>query len=312
MTVKPQQIKDRARTMKARLQYFEELAARQSGTLKRHETWRHEYASFPYLLGAPDDRLGSRFKDVFINQTELNSDAKIGLLPIGEEHSFMPKFTHLLEEYGLRTGGLPPPEVMAAATAPTAKYFENGEPIATKIFRGYVAPTTPFTVKYGRREFLEPMLSTGRLRICPASYYNDASHNAAVKDDEIHRTFFIPTFRECLKGIHHTVFQGHRIEYGDDDIVLPVEAPDYFLLSLCDSIYYRMPTDFDADAALIIREPVKFAQRVISAFLARYPDWKPHYGPVTYYDPYRDFTKMRVHQMSKHFGYAYQREVRIA
>lgn len=311
MTVTPSQLKDRAQNMEARRHHFESMAARQNGALKRHEAWRHEYASFPYLIGAPDDRLGSRFKDVFINQTELNPDAKIGLLPIEEEHDFMPKFTHLLEEYSLRTGSHPPREVISAARAPAIKYFENGEPIATKIFRGYVTPPTPFTVKYGRREFMEPMLRTGRLRICPASYYNDASHNAAVKDDEIHRTFFIPTFRERLKGIHHVMFQGHRIEYGDDDIVLPVEAPDYFLLSLCDSIYYRMPTDFDADSALIIREPIKFAQRVISAFLARYSDWKPHYGPVTYYDPYRDFSKVRVHQMSKHFGYAYQREVRI-
>ena len=311
MSVTPDQLEARARKMEARWRFFQDMAAKQNDTLKRHETWRQEYASFPYLLGAPDDRLSSRFKDVFVNQTELNSDSKIGLLPIGEEHELMPKFTHLLEEYGLRTGGHPPPEVIAAAREPVVKYFENGEPIAAKIFRGYAAPTTSFTVKYGRREFLEPMLRTGRLRICPASFYNDDTHNAAVKDDEIHRTFFIPTFRERLKGIHHMEFQGHRIDYGDDDIVLPVEAPDYFLLSLCDSIYYRMPTDFDADAALIIREPTKFAQRVISAFLARYPGWKPHYGPVTYYDPYRDFTKMRVHQMSKHFGYAYQREVRI-
>ncbi|MGO4665489.1 hypothetical protein [Bosea sp. 2RAB26] len=310
MTVTLSQLRDRARVMEARRQHFEDMAVRQNGTLKRDDIWRHEYASFPYLLGAPDERLGSRFKDVFINQTELSSDAKIGLLPFGDEHAFMAKFTHLLDEYGLRTGG-PPTEVIAAAKSPVLKYFENGEPIATKIFRGYVAPTTPFTVKYGRHEFLEPMLRTGRLRICPASYYNDVSHNAAIKDDEIHRTFFIPTFHERLKGIHHTVVQGHRIEYGDGDLVIPVEAPDYFLVSLCDSIYYRMPTDFDADSALIIRDPSRFAQRVISSFLARYPDWKPHYGPVTYYDPYRDFIKVRVHQMSKHFGYAYQREVRI-
>lgn len=297
--------------MEARWHHFNDMAARQNGNLKRHETWRHEYASFPYLLGAPDDRLGSRFKDVFINQTELSPDAKLGLLPIGEGDAFMSKFTHLLEEYGLRTGGHPPSEVIASARTPIFKYFEDGEPIAAKIFHGYAAPTSPFTVKYGRREYLEPMLRTGRLRICPASYYNDVSHNSAVKDDEIHRTFFIPTFRERLKGIHHVVFQRHRVEYGDDDIVLPIQAPDYFLLSLCDSIYYRMPTDFDADAVLVIRDPIRFSQRVISAFLARFSDWKPHYGPVTYYDPYRDYTKVRVHQMSKHFGYAYQREVRI-
>jgi hypothetical protein len=311
MTVTSKQLKDRAAKMEARWYYYRDMADRQGGLLKRHEIWRQDYASNPYLLGAPDDRIGSRFKDIFINQTELNPHAQIGLLPIENEHAFMQKFTHLLEEYDLRTGGQLPLDVIAEARAPALKYFENGEPIATKIFSNHIAPTLPFTVKYGRREFLEPMLKTGRLRICPATYYNNLSHNSAIKDDEIHRTFFIPTFRERLKGIYHIVVQGHRIEYGDDDIILPVEAPDYFLLSLCDSIYYRMPTDFGADAALIIRDPNRFAQLVISSFLARYPDWKPHYGPVTYYDPYRDFTKMRVHQMTKHFGYAYQREVRI-
>lgn len=311
MMVPVELLRVRADAMVARWHFFENERTKHSGMLKRHETWRQAYASDPYLLGTPDDRLAARFRDVFVNQTELNGDAKIGLLPVGEEHAFMEKFTHLLEEYGLRVGGHAPRDVIQAAVAPTRKYFANGDPIAVKIFGGYTPPTNAFTVKYGRREFLEPMLRSGRLRICPASFYNDTSHNAAIKDDEIHRTFFIPTFRERLKGVHHTVVQGYRMEYGDDDLVLPIEAPDYFLLSLCDSIYYRMPTDFDADAALIIRNPNLFAQRVISSFLARYPDWRPHYGPVTYYDPYRDFSKMKVHQMSKHFGYAYQREVRI-
>jgi hypothetical protein len=70
-------------------------------------------------------------------------------------------------------------------------------------------------------------------------------------------------------------------------------------------------TAFDSDAALIIRDPDVFAQRLISAFLARWPDWEAEWRPVTYYAPYRDYTKVRVHEMSKHFGYAYQREVRI-
>ena len=34
-------------------------------------------------------------------------------------------------------------------------------------------------------------------------------------------------------------------------------------------------------------------------------------GSVTYYDPYRDYTKFRVPEMAKHFGYAYQKEARI-
>lgn len=311
MTVTLDQLKDRVAWMEARRRQLEEKAASQNNSLALHESWRHEYVSFPYLLGAPDDRLALRFKDVFNNVTDLSAKSQIVPLPIDSEHAFMAKFTHLLEEYGVRTGGMPHDAILREATAPGRKYFTNGEPIAAAIFRNYLIPSEPFTVKYGQRQYLEPMLRAGRIRISPASFYSDDNHNAAIKDDEIHRTFFILTFHERLKGIHHTTVQGIRIEYGDDDLVLPVEAHDYFLFSLCDGIHYRMPTDFDADAALIIRDPHRFAQGVISSFLARYSRWKPHYGPVTYYDPYRDFTKMRVHQMSKHFGYAYQREVRI-
>ena len=310
MTVPIEILRDRLRLVEDRFNTYSKQAERNGGRLKRHEVWRHDYLAFPYLLGAPDDRIAERFRHVFINTTELNTNAKVVPLPVDTADSFMQKFTHLLEEYGMRYGG-PPVGVVGESRKPIVAYFENGEPIAVEMFGGYTLPASPFIVKYGRREFLEPMLHTGRIRICPASYYNDAAHKAAVKDDEVHRTFYIPTFRERLKGIHHIDFQGHRIEFGDDDIVLPVVAPDYFLYSLCDHIYYRLPTDFSANAALIIRDPDLFAQRLISGFLAGWPDWQPAYGPVTYYDPYRDYIKMRVHEMSKHFGYAYQREFRI-
>jgi hypothetical protein len=123
----------------------------------------------------------------------------------------------------------------------------------------------------------------------------------------------IPTFRERLEGKDFIEFQGHKVVFGNDDIAIPVICRDYFLFSLCDHIYYRMPTDFNADAALVIRDPALFAQRVVSHFLVRRrPEWGPLYGPVTYYDPYRDYTKVSVPEMAKHFGYAYQREVRIA
>lgn len=297
--------------MDERRRHYEWKSENTSGRLARHEVWRHSYLAYPYLIGAPAERVAARFKDVFINQTELGSNAKIGMLPVDGDASFMQKFTHLLEEYGER-GGEPPATVIHDARKPILRYFENGDPIATKIFGGYAKPASPFLVKYGRREFLEPMLRDGRIRICPASYYNDDAHGDAVRDDELTRNFFIPTFRERLNGEHSIDIQGHRIEYGNDDLLLPVVMPDYFLLSLCDHIYYRMPTDFDADAALVIRDPAQFTQRVISGFLAAWPDWEPLHGPVTYYDPYLDYTKVTTPELSKHFGYSYQREVRIA
>lgn len=303
--------------LRERLAVFEDWKARYEqkrdsaqGKLKRHEVWRHDYLSYPYLIGAPDDRVATRFCNIFINISELGNEGKIGLLPVQSTDSFMQKFTHMTEEYSSRGG--PPIDVIQTARAPLLRYFENGDPIAVKMFAGYTIPSQPILVKYGRRQYLEPMLHEGSIRICPASFYNDRAHNSAVRDDEISRTFFIPTFRERLRGEHSLNFQGHVIKFGNDDIVMPVVVQDYYLFSLCDHIYYRMPTDFDADTALIIRDPVRFSQRVISAFLAARPDWNPMYGPVTYYDPYRDFTKMQTPEMSKHFGYSYQREVRIA
>ncbi|NEI06588.1 hypothetical protein GUK34_17380 [Rhizobium leguminosarum] len=305
-----------ADSIRQRLGWCEEQARKYAvaadaseGMIARSDGWRHHYVSDPYLIGAPDDRVAQRFQHVFMNAMELTERGQIAPLPIGEPGEFMVKYTHLLEEYEGRSGI--PDQVIEAARNPMLAYLENGDPIAKRIFKGYATPKAPYTVKYGRREFLEPTFRSGRIRICPASYYNDTSHNAAVRDDELHRTFFVPTYKERLKGIRHIDFQGHRIDFGDDDIVIPILAPDYFLFSLCDKIYYRMPTDFGSDAAIIIRNPGLFAQRLISAFLARWSDWEPEYGPVTYYDPYRDYTKMRVHEMSKHFGYAYQREVRI-
>jgi hypothetical protein len=43
----------------------------------------------------------------------------------------------------------------------------------------------PFLVKYGLREYLEPALREGRIRVSPASRYADPSLNPAIRDNEL-------------------------------------------------------------------------------------------------------------------------------
>lgn len=307
MTVPVDLMRARLRVFEHRREELQRRADAGGGSMSRSDWWRHEYVSNPYLLGYPDDRLALRFHDVFVNNTELSPQGLIGILPVDKDDQFIRKFTHLLEEYDVR-GGLP-----KFNDIPREKidYFADGGPIATRIFADYVQPESPILVKYGRRKFLEPMLREGVIRISPASYYGNASHNAAIQDDEVSRIFCIPSWRERVDGKTYANIRGHRMEYGEDDIILPLVFDDYYLFSLCDHIYYRMPTDFGADAAIVIRDPVKFTQRVISNFLAANPEWEPIEGPVTYYDPYLDYTKFRLPEMAKPFGYSYQREVRI-
>ncbi|WP_342234915.1 hypothetical protein [Inquilinus sp. OTU3971] len=304
------QIRQRLQGIDQRRWYYEHKSE-QRNRLRRHEVWRHTYLAYPYLIGAPDDRVAERFRNIFMNVTELGPDGKVCPVPLTETDEYMQVFTHMLEEYGFRSGG-PPAELIETAREPIFRYFENGTPIGVTMFEGYRPPTTPILVKYGKRQFLEPMLRSGELRLANAGLYNDAGFLNAVRDDETSRTFFIPTYRERLKGMTHIQIQGKRVEFNDDDIVLPLVFNDYYLFSLCEAIHYRMPTDFNSDAAIIIKDPVIFKQRLISTFLARFPDWVPMEGKVTYYDPYRDYTKFNVPEMAKHFGYAYQKEVRVA
>jgi hypothetical protein len=305
------QLRQRFSKIDQRRQYFEWKSA-QPTRLARHEVWRHDYLARPYLLGASEDRVAERFRNIFLNVMEIGPEGTLCPVPMAETDEFMQVFTHMLEEYGARADGMPPSDIIQSARAPLFKYFEHGTPTGITLFEGYKPPTSPVLVKYGKREFLEPMFQTGNLRLANAGLYNDAGLLDAVRDDETSRTFFIPTYRERLAGKTHIDFQGNRLEFSNDDIVLPLIYNDYYLFSLCEHIHYRMPTDFDADAAIVIRDPQIFNQRLISTFLARFADWEPMVGKVIYYDPYRDYTKFKIPEMAKHFGYAYQKEFRIA
>ncbi|HWE45760.1 MAG TPA: hypothetical protein VG407_07005 [Caulobacteraceae bacterium] len=311
-TVSVDQIRRRLAGIEERRRYFEWKSIQQN-RLQRQEMWRHAYLARPYLIGAPDERVGERFRHIFMNAMELNAEGKIGLVPITETDEFMQLFTHILEEYGSRVGGHPPSDLIQSARAPFHKYFESGPPIGVAMFEGYKAPQAPIVVKYGKREFLERMFRTGELRLANAGLYAHAGFLESVRDDETHRVFFVPTYKERLTGQSHIIFQGHRLEFGDDDIVMPIEVEDYFLFSLCEHIHYRMPTDFGADAALVIRDPARFIQCLISTFLARFDGWARMAGKVAYYDPYRVPSVFpRRPEMAKHFGYAYQKEIRVA
>lgn len=304
------QIRERLKSIDERRRFYE-WKSEQPRRLARHEVWRHAYLARPYLIGAPDERVAERFRHIFLNVCEIGESGKLQPVSFTETEEFMQTFTHMLEEFDARGTGIPG-SLIESAREPIHRYFEHGTPIGITLFAGYKAPIGPILVKYGKREFLDPMLQMGKIRLANAKSYNNANHLDAVRDDETSRTFFIPTYQERVEGKTHFEMQGHRVEFGDDDFVLPLVFDDYYLFSMCEDIHYRMPTDFDANAAIVIKDPKYFKQRLIESFLTHFPDWEPMEGKVTYYDPYRDYTKFKVPEMAKHFGYAYQKEHRVA
>ena len=137
MTVNLEQLRHRFSGMGEKRRYYE-WKSEQPGRLVRHETWRHTYLAHPYLVGAPDERVAERFRNVFLNVMEIGPTGQLQPVPLTETDEFMQVFTHLLEEYDFRSGGRPSDEIIQSARDPIVKYFENGTPIGFKMFEKYI------------------------------------------------------------------------------------------------------------------------------------------------------------------------------
>ena len=73
----------------------------------------------------------------------------------------------------------------------------------------------------------------------------------------------------------------------------------------------RLFLDFDADACLIIKEPNNFINRILESFAKQCPYWYGRPEIVEYVDPLKpSFKKVDVFK-TKHFRYAYQKEIRL-
>src|SRR5664280_685924 len=104
--VSTNQIRLRLAEINERKAYYERKSNTAPERLVRHEVWRHDYLSFPYLIGAPDERVTKRFCDVFMNTSELGPNGKLGVHDFKRDDTWSQKFTHMLEEYASR-GGTP-------------------------------------------------------------------------------------------------------------------------------------------------------------------------------------------------------------
>src|SRR5690606_36254490 len=91
------QIRQRLQIINQRRQHYEWKSG-QPERLARHEVWRHTYLANPYLIGAPDDRVGERFESIFLNVGEINQNGKLSPVAMTETDEYMQVFTHMLEE----------------------------------------------------------------------------------------------------------------------------------------------------------------------------------------------------------------------
>jgi predicted protein tyrosine phosphatase len=294
---------------KQRDQELTEIASQNDGKLALHELWRLAYYKQPYLLLQSDEVILERFRDVFMNGLDLNHKGQIMPTPmLANENRLGRLFTEIIEETNWRC--ILTKDSMSEGLEQLNTYFSNGTPAGVKMFEGRTDVKGDWLVKFSKKQFIEDAFNHGRLRISPASEYAKGSHLRAVKDLETARTYKLRAFAEAMRGETSVKFQEHTLPIKRGVVDLEVVMDDYFLFSTCMEISRRMPTDFEADAALIIKDKQAFIARLRKALLRQYSHWEFLEGDVYYYDPFNDIPKDRNQELWKHISYSYQQEHR--
>lgn len=290
---------------------YENRAKLNGGKLKRYEMWQREYCETPYLTLAGEEYLSRRMVQQYHNNVRLTKDGGIVPRPdFGHDQGlFGPLFTHLMLEYQCR-GGVPD-KVVKSMTGEMNRYYAAGDPVGVKLLRSYPENLSDVIVKYGKKEHLRSMFLDGEIRISPASYYSDKTLLMAMVDSETRREFHVPALKEYLAGRSYVYSQGLKKEIIDGFVKMFVECPNYMLWCACLDIDRRMPTDFNADAALVVRDCGKFVARITSAVQATWPTAGISTDKIEYYDPCSFVAISKNPAFIKHFEYAYQREWRF-
>ena len=280
--------------------------------LPRHEIWRLQYRQRPYLQDASFAKLTQRFHDVMTNLTTLTDQGKIGVLPVNEDGVWwMTLFTHILEEIEARGTGLP---LAQEATLPTPTAPVSPPPVIAIQNVNVPIPKNAL-IKLGKFHHMDDLLQKGSIRIAPASSYSDPSLNPATQDDEL-------KFDRILRGSDVTITVVESAAGGDKhnakrlrpigEVVRTTSlATDYYVYCMTHSLTYRLFEDFEADSCVIIRDPVQFCCRLLTAVKAQLPNWAGSHRPVEYIDPYLHKGELDL-IFGKHFRHWYQSEYRFA
>ena len=222
------------------------------------------------------------------------------------------KWTHVLEEMVLRHGPFPTGftrDILHSEPFPNfaSELAEKG----AKALSALGLKKGEVFIKFGQRKYLEGLLPAGQLRIQPASFFSDPTHNGAVRDDELTRHMSVVLSRDEVVKV---VVNPHEVPLNapDQRVNVQISFPtNYWLYCVTSSIEPRLFVDFNADACVIIRDRSAFAQMLREATEKALPGSAMQNGPAAYIDPLLPQSARIFVPMVKHFGYSYQEEHRL-
>jgi hypothetical protein len=264
---------------------------------------RFDYRSHRYLEHETPDQLQQRFEDLLRNAYFCWRDGK--LYSKGDGTKWMCWMAHLLEEFSLR--GMRGPLRLPKFTS-----YRNASR-AAELWDGLNLEKGTYLLKFGETQYMRPLWEKGAFTIFPATKYNEAVLNEAIRDDEL--TLMqqscgatINSVQDWRTGIRH-----------DFDRPIPIIGPlkretryesNCYVACFGRRYEYRLFDDFGYDACVVIREPQRFIERIRECMALALPGWDFCGAAVSYRDPCHPTPTDDV-LFSKHFRFTYQQEFRI-
>lgn len=263
------------------------------------EFWEFQYESYRYLGDLDNETLIRRYKSILRNMRRLISSER-SVIPIGSSLSswyWLRKEHQTRLEFFIRELPLPeePPAQLPENTKHGAPAWPHHPNACDVIFR------------FGKREYMQPLLKEGRIRVCPASRYLDGVAGDPRTDNELTKTAVLPK-----AYVRITTKTGQNIPLRSG-VSRSVSSANYFVFCASCGYHPEMFSDFEADCCVVITDPRLFERRLEQAMASELPGWYFVALPVQYFDPHalahRDYIDP---VLSKDFAFAYQMEFRIA
>jgi hypothetical protein len=166
--------------------------------------------------------------------------------------------------------------------------------------------------KYGKEKFLRPMVETGSIRIMAAATYDDPSLNPAIRDSELEISLISLPSEVRLQAFDGKTGKPKGIIRPTGNVIWTERArSNVYVYCLASRFDPRMFGDFEADSCVVIKDPVRFVETIQAEWDRRFEEWAGVALPVSYIDPFGDYTSEPDVYFSKHFRYGYQREFRL-
>jgi hypothetical protein len=168
--------------------------------------------------------------------------------------------------------------------------------------------------------WLEDSLGRGAFRFTPASYYEEATLDAARADDEMKKSYFRPARSITIQGERGPIKPIGDVEFSASRIFRDGSGSEIFPYWTCcfsDRVDPRLFDEFasispENDACLVIFDPDEFARQALPHLNQSVPTMSKDLFPIDYYDPHFPPEGKLLATRHKRFEFAYQREMRFA